>query len=480
MVAGSTHTLTAVNNSTPFGPTGLPVIGTEITIEGHGSTITRSSADAFRIFVVDSAGNLTLNETTVSGGSLVVVDGRDDGAGIANYDGGTLTLTDSTVSGNSANFGGGVTNFGGTATLARSLVSGNTAPSGAEVYHYGSGGVSAGDFNLFGHSGLTNAQAFSGFTPGASDITATSDGTTPTALAAILDTTLTNNGGPTETHALVAGSPAIDAVTGTCPPPDFDQRGETRPQGAACDIGSFEIMAAPSPDLAVSKTDSPDPVVVSDHLTYTITVNNAGEGDATGVTLTDTLPADVDFVSVSPSDSCGETMAGQVECTLGDLASGAEDATVTIVVEPTATGSITNSVTVQAIEPEDNTSNNTDSELTTVNELLCNGLTPTIVGTPENDANLRGTNDPDVIHGLGGNDVISGLNDNDVICGGEGNDTLSGNNGIDQLFGENGNDTLNGNNGADALDGGAGSDTCNGGSGADTGADCETQQTSVP
>ncbi|MGH8658173.1 MAG: hypothetical protein ACREV4_06765 [Gammaproteobacteria bacterium] len=93
LVAGSTHTLTAVNNTT-FGPTGLPVIGTEITIEGHGSTITRSSADAFRIFAVD--GNLTLNETTVSGGSLVVEDGLDDGAGIANY-GSTLTLTDSTV-----------------------------------------------------------------------------------------------------------------------------------------------------------------------------------------------------------------------------------------------------------------------------------------------------------------------------------------------------------------------------------------------
>jgi hypothetical protein len=66
-------------------------------------------------------------------------------------------------------------------------------------------------------------------------------------LSKILDTGLANNGGPTRTHALVAGSPAIDTVTdGTCPPPARDQRGVRRPQdgnhdGAAiCDTGSFE------------------------------------------------------------------------------------------------------------------------------------------------------------------------------------------------------------------------------------------------
>ncbi len=63
----------------------------------------------------------------------------------------------------------------------------------------------------------------------------------------ILDTELANNGGPTRTHALVGGSPAIDIVTdGTCPPPFRDQRGAERPLdgngggGVACDIGSYE------------------------------------------------------------------------------------------------------------------------------------------------------------------------------------------------------------------------------------------------
>ena len=67
LVAGSTHTLTAVNNGTD-GANGLPVASTPITIEGNGSTITRDSgAPAFGIFQINSTGNLTLNETTVSG-----------------------------------------------------------------------------------------------------------------------------------------------------------------------------------------------------------------------------------------------------------------------------------------------------------------------------------------------------------------------------------------------------------------------------
>ena len=49
-----------------------------------------------------------------------------------------------------------------------------------------------------------------------------------------------DNGGPTPTVALLAGSPAIDMGSLDCPPPDTDQRGFVRPQGARCDIGAFE------------------------------------------------------------------------------------------------------------------------------------------------------------------------------------------------------------------------------------------------
>ena len=51
---------------------------------------------------------------------------------------------------------------------------------------------------------------------------------------------LADNGGPTLTHALLAGSPAIDAAdAAVCPA--TDQRGVTRPQGAGCDVGAYEV-----------------------------------------------------------------------------------------------------------------------------------------------------------------------------------------------------------------------------------------------
>ena len=68
-----TQILTTVNNST-YGPTGLPVIRSVITITGQGSTIARhSEAPQFRLFAVNSTGALTLNETTVSGGYALPV-----------------------------------------------------------------------------------------------------------------------------------------------------------------------------------------------------------------------------------------------------------------------------------------------------------------------------------------------------------------------------------------------------------------------
>jgi hypothetical protein len=62
---------------------------------------------------------------------------------------------------------------------------------------------------------------------------------------------LANNGGPTQTHALLPGSPAIDMVLSGCPLPATDQRGITRPQGAVCDIGAYELeVKAPIPTLS--------------------------------------------------------------------------------------------------------------------------------------------------------------------------------------------------------------------------------------
>lgn len=57
---------------------------------------------------------------------------------------------------------------------------------------------------------------------------------------------LASAGGPTETMALTATSPAVDAADPRCDVTS-DQRGVSRPQGARCDIGAFELQAAPPP-----------------------------------------------------------------------------------------------------------------------------------------------------------------------------------------------------------------------------------------
>jgi hypothetical protein len=103
---------------------------------------------------------------------------------------------------------------------------------------------------------------------------------------------------------------------------------------------------------------------------------------------------------------------------------------------------------------------------------LCAGLTPSIVGTDDDDL-LTGTPGNDVIDGRGGDDIILGRGGNDEMCGGAGTDILIGNPGDDVLIGGDGNDLLIGGSGNDVLDGGAGDDICIGSGGTDTAAECE-------
>jgi hypothetical protein len=124
------------------------------------------------------------------------------------------------------------------------IVSGNTAPQDREVFTNGRQYVTTGRFNLFGFNGSFGME---GFSPEITDIVPSQP------LGAILNPRLANNGGPTQTHALLAGSPAIDAINDrTCPPPAKDQRGVPQPQdgngddGPACGIGAYEyVFAAP-------------------------------------------------------------------------------------------------------------------------------------------------------------------------------------------------------------------------------------------
>jgi hypothetical protein len=144
----------------------------------------------------------------------------------------SLTVSNSTITGNISKKGGGIYNGNGEIILKRSIVSGNKAAVGPEIYkpsHY-SVVVTVDNYNVLGTSGDPGVVNFS---PGISDIV-------PSGAITTILSPLADNGGPTLSHALVTGSPAIDASPHDADCPSEDQRGITRPQGAACDIGAFE------------------------------------------------------------------------------------------------------------------------------------------------------------------------------------------------------------------------------------------------
>ena len=187
----------------------------------------------------------SVNNSTFSGNSA-----DWGGAVLNNANSNPLTLNNCTITGNSANTDGGGVRNNRTLNLNRVIISGNSASGGAEIRNTGT--INANNYNVFSHSGLTTAQAFSGFAPGASDYNASSDGNN-IALASILNTTLADNGGPTQSHALVTGSPAIDYAPSTActsaPINGIDQRGAARnydgdgqgSTGNECDSGAYEV-----------------------------------------------------------------------------------------------------------------------------------------------------------------------------------------------------------------------------------------------
>jgi hypothetical protein len=127
--------LYALNDTHAQNGSGLPPITGNIVIEGNGATITRdTSASAFRILTVESAGVVLLDNVRLTHGSA------DTGSGGAIYNAGNLTLEDSFVMDSTAlDYGGGIYNhLSGTLTLRRSQVSNNavTLYSGGGIYNY--------------------------------------------------------------------------------------------------------------------------------------------------------------------------------------------------------------------------------------------------------------------------------------------------------------------------------------------------------
>lgn len=165
-------------------------------------------------------------------------------------------------------------------------------------------------------------------------------------------------------YHITATSAARDAGTDAGYRTDLD--GDVRPWTTLYDIGMDEYISTSSADMAVTKRASPDPAAAGAPVVYTIVATNLGPRAATGVRIEDHVSFGVLVQSWSATrGECGFD-SGVVWCEASDLACG-ESTTLTItVVAPSAPGTIVNTATVAAEQPDPTPANNTAVAVSTV------------------------------------------------------------------------------------------------------------------
>ena len=222
----------------------------DVTLSVEGVTVRNGAAantawdhNAYGGGILNWEGTLTIVNSIISGNSA------NSGGGI--YNRGTLTIANSTIFRNStSSHGGGVFNSSGTTNVSNTIIAGNSATaSGPDV---------AGDFVTEGNNLIGNSDDANGFTDGENDDQV---GTGSHPIDPILGP-LQDNGGPTETRALLPGSPAVDAGDNT-DVPATDQRGipriidGDRDGTPSVDIGAFE-----APQNRAPTADAGGPYVI--------------------------------------------------------------------------------------------------------------------------------------------------------------------------------------------------------------------------
>ncbi len=359
---------------------------------------------------ISVVGALSIIDSTISNNSaLGSPDSAGSGGGLHNGTNANTTIIRSTFSSNLAGTGGGIANLG-SLTGTNSTISGNTVPpptitggggNGGGLFNAGSGVLnllnvtitnnSACDscFHVFG-GGLSNLKPGIAFLRN-TIVAKNPGGDCATILAAAPITSLggnlesdgrcnfgnpsdvladpklgplSDNGGPTQTHALDPASPAINAAT-NCPV--TDQRHLLR-SNPTCDIGAYEKGVFP--DLAVEKTVNCDVVKQGSLLTYQVQAANFGPGRADGVVLTDVLQEGLQVVSFRASQGVCRTAASVggsvVVCEVGSLP---PDGTVQLTVQAialAAAGDLLNFVVASSPVPERILSNNVSRVTTRV------------------------------------------------------------------------------------------------------------------
>jgi len=301
-------------------------VNSGVTVTIQGITVANGNADNGGGLLNDSGTVITVNNSTFSGNHASV-----HGGGLYN-DGGTISVIDSTISNNTAVwFGGAVENDVGEMTISGSTIIGNSSGVYGGIDNYGTmevlnstiynntstyncgpsgifnsspadgaleiinstivgnrGNVGNGDNCYGGGTGdinfknsivadsiaLSNCAVYGGFAAGTTNNISTDDscgiaGFTQKSTAELALGPVQDNGGPTQTIALLAGSAAIDAADDTsCP--SVDQRGVTRPKGPHCDIGAYELS------VTVDLISSVNPSSYGQSVTFTATVLEHG------------------------------------------------------------------------------------------------------------------------------------------------------------------------------------------------------------
>ncbi len=207
-------------NSTSAG-TGGGILNSAGVLTVSGSTVANNAADSYGGGIETRQGASTnIVNATVSGNQALF-----DGGGV-DTSGGTTTLLNVTVTGNIADLGqaGGVGHYGGTTTMRSTLIASNIDKGGQAPNCFSSGGTLA----SLGQT-LIGSAVGCNYTASASDVAGVDAKLGP----------LAQNGGPTPTHALLAGSPALGKGAGCA---KTDQRGVPRTAGGACDIGAYELV----------------------------------------------------------------------------------------------------------------------------------------------------------------------------------------------------------------------------------------------
>lgn len=370
-ITNGNSTLTVTNctltgNSADLGGGIFNVAGT-LTVTG--STLSGNSA-SYGGGTFSNAGTLIVTNSTLSGNSVT-----GNGGGLVSANNCAATMRNSTLTGNSAFSGGGASSSdgatpAGTLNVKSTIIAGNTATTGPDV----SGTLTSQGFNLIGdNSGVT-------ITP---TLSTDQIGTSGSPINPLLGS-LTNNGGPIQTHALLSGSPALDKGSNNPAALTNDQRGAgfartvdmpvvpNATGGDGTDVGAFEYVPPPSADLTLVKSDGGASFTLDATGSYSILVSNAAGAVATtgAITVTDTLPGNLSLASFSGTGwSCTGTTS--VSCThAGPIAAAASLPVLTLTVNvgvatPTGVNSISNTATVTTPGENDPT-NNSGSDTTTV------------------------------------------------------------------------------------------------------------------